>query len=188
MVVMAPADENECRQMLYTATTLDGPASVRYPRGTGPGARIEHELTALPIGRAQVRREGRSALLMLAFGTMVDPCEAIAARLDATLVNMRFVKPLDTELIARMAATHEAIVTVEENVVAGGAGGGVAEALASLGIERRILHIGLPDEFVEHGSRGDNLAVAGLDHAGIERAIARTWPAHKPALALASAR
>jgi 1-deoxy-D-xylulose-5-phosphate synthase len=188
MVVMAPADENECRQMLYTATTLDGPASVRYPRGTGPGVRVEHELTALPVGRAQVRREGRSGLLILAFGTMVDSSDAIAARLDATLVNMRFVKPLDTELIARMAATHEAIVTVEENVVAGGAGGGVAEALASLGIERRILHIGLPDEFVEHGSRGDNLAVAGLDHAGIERAIARTWPAHKPALALASAR
>jgi 1-deoxy-D-xylulose-5-phosphate synthase len=188
MVVMAPADENECRQMLYTATTLDGPASVRYPRGTGPGARIEHELAALPTGRAQVRREGRSGLLILAFGTMVEPCEAIAARLDATLVNMRFVKPLDTELIARLAATHEAIVTVEENVVAGGAGSGVAEALATLGIERRILHVGLPDEFVEHGSRGDNLAVAGLDQAGIERAIARTWPAHKPALVLASAR
>jgi 1-deoxy-D-xylulose-5-phosphate synthase len=188
LVVMAPADENECRQMLYTATTLDGPSSVRYPRGTGPGVRTEHELTALPIGRGQVRREGRSGLLMLAFGAMVEPCEAIAQRLDATLVNMRFVKPLDAELIARLAATHEAIVTVEENVVAGGAGSAVAEVLASLGIERRILHIGLPDEFVEHGSRSDCLAMAGLDQVGIERAIARTWPAHKPALALASAR
>jgi 1-deoxy-D-xylulose-5-phosphate synthase len=187
-VVMAPADENECRQMLYTATTLDGPASVRYPRGTGPGVRVEHEFNALPVGRAQVRREGRSGLLMLAFGTMVEACEAIAPRLDATLVNMRFVKPLDTELVARLAATHDAIVTVEENVVAGGAGSGVAEALAALGIERRILHIGLPDEFVEHGTRADNLAVAGLDQAGIERAIARAWPAHKPTLAVASAR
>src|SRR6188508_336108 len=99
LVVMAPADENECRQMLYTATTLPGPASVRYPRGTGPGMPIEHEFTALPVGRAQVRREGRSGLLLLAFGTMVEPCEAIAARLDATLVNMRFVKPIDAELV-----------------------------------------------------------------------------------------
>ena len=188
LVVMAPADENECRQMLYTATTLPGPASVRYPRGTGPGAHIEHEFTALPVGRAQVRREGRSGLLLLAFGTMVEPCEAIAARLDATLVNMRFVKPIDAELVARLAATHAAIVTVEENVVAGGAGSGVAEVLATLGIERRMLHIGLPDGFVEHGSRSDCLAMAGLDQAGIERAIARHWPAHKPALALASAR
>jgi len=161
---------------------------VRYPRGTGPGTPIEHEFTALPVGRAQVRREGRSGLLLLAFGTMVEPCEAIAARLDATLVNMRFVKPVDAELVARLAATHAAIVTLEENVVAGGAGSGVAEVLATLGIERRVLHIGLPDGFVEHGSRSDCLAMAGLDQAGIERAIARHWPAHKPALALASAR
>jgi 1-deoxy-D-xylulose-5-phosphate synthase len=187
-VVMTPGDENECRQMLYTATTLAGPSSVRYPRGTGPGVPIEHEFSALPVGRAQVRREGRSGLLLLAFGTMVEPCEAIAARLDATLVNMRFVKPIDVELLARLAATHSAIVTVEENVVAGGAGSAVAEALATLGIERRVLHIGLPDGFIEHGSRSDCLAVAGLDQGGIERAIARCWPAHNPALALASAR
>jgi 1-deoxy-D-xylulose-5-phosphate synthase len=188
MVVMAPADENECRQMLYTATTLDQPSSVRYPRGPGPGARIEQAFTALPVGRAEVRREGRSGLLLLAFGTMVAPCEAIANRLDATLVNMRFVKPIDAELVGRLAASHSAIVTIEENVVAGGAGSAVAEALATLAIERRILHIGLPDTFIEHGSRNDCLAMAGLDEAGIERAIARAWPTHKPALVLASAR
>jgi 1-deoxy-D-xylulose-5-phosphate synthase len=188
MVVMAPADENECRQMLYTATTLNGPSAVRYPRGTGPGARVEQELVALPVGRAQVRREGRSGLLLLAFGTMVTPCEALAERLDATLVNMRFVKPLDEELVIRLAATHSAIVTVEENVVAGGAGSAVAECLAEHALERRVHHVGLPDEFIEHGSRGDCLAMAGLHQAGIEQSISRFWHGQKPTLALASAR
>jgi 1-deoxy-D-xylulose-5-phosphate synthase len=188
MVVMAPADENECRQMLYTAVTLDQPAAVRYPRGQGPGTRIETEMTALPVGRAELRREGLSGLLLLAFGTMVAPCVALAERLDATLVNMRFVKPLDEELVCRLAARHDCIITLEENVVAGGAGSAVAECLAANGIERAVHHIGIPDRFIEHGSREDCLAMAGLDAAGIARSIERLWPARPTVLAAAGGR
>jgi 1-deoxy-D-xylulose-5-phosphate synthase len=187
LVVMAPADENECRQMLYTAVTLDGPAAVRYPRGQGPGTRIEPEMTAVPVGRAQVRREGRSGLLLLAFGTMVAPCQPIADRLDATLVNMRFVKPLDEELVCRLARSHACIVTLEENAIAGGAGSAVSECLAAHGIERLVHHIGIPDRFIEHGSRADCLVMAGLDAPGIERAVARLWPMQPAALAVAIA-
>jgi 1-deoxy-D-xylulose-5-phosphate synthase len=177
MVVMAPADENECRQMLYTAVTLDVPAAVRYPRGQGPGVRPESAMTALPVGRAEVRREGRSGLLILAFGSMVQPCVAPAERRDATLVNMRFVKPLDEDLLCRLAKTHDLIVTVEENVVAGGAGSAVSECLAAHGIECDVRHIGIPDRFIEHGSRENCLAMAGLDPAGLERTLAGLWPA-----------
>jgi 1-deoxy-D-xylulose-5-phosphate synthase len=187
LVVMAPADENECRQMLYTAVTLDGPAAVRYPRGQGPGKRIEPEMTALPVGRAELRREGRSGLLLLAFGTMVAPCQSIAERLDATLVNMRFVKPLDEELVCRLARSHACIVTLEENAIAGGAGSAVSECLAAHGIERPVHHIGIPDRFIEHGSREDCLVMAGLDAAGIERAVARLWPMQPATLAVAVA-
>jgi 1-deoxy-D-xylulose-5-phosphate synthase len=186
MVVMAPADENECRQMLYTAVALEVPAAVRYPRGPGPGVPIEGDMTALPVGRAEVRREGRSGLLLLAFGSMVEPCVALAERLDATLVNMRFVKPLDEELVCRLARSHERIVTVEENAVAGGAGSGVSECLAAHGIERDVRHVGIPDRFIEHGSREDCLVMAGLDVAGLERTVAHLWPA--PAAARAAAR
>jgi 1-deoxy-D-xylulose-5-phosphate synthase len=188
MVVMAPADENECRQMLYTAVTLDGPAAVRYPRGQGPGVAIEAEMTALPVGRAELRREGRSGLLLLAFGTMVAPAEAAADRLDATLVNMRFVKPLDAELVRRLAAAHDCIVTIEENAVAGGAGSAVSECLSAAGIERTVHHLGIPDRFIEHGSRGDCLAAAGLDAAGIARQLERIWPARPVALAASGGR
>jgi 1-deoxy-D-xylulose-5-phosphate synthase len=188
MVVMVPADENECRQMLYTAVEAGQPAAVRYPRGQGPGVTIETDMTALPIGRAEVRREGRSGLLLLAFGTMVAPCAAIAERLDATLVNMRFVKPLDEELVRRLAARHECIVTLEENAVAGGAGSAVAECLAAQGIERTVHHIGIPDRFIEHGSREDCLAMAGLDAAGLTRAVERIWPARTAVLAAAGGR
>ena len=188
MVVMAPADENECRQMLYTAVTLDQPAAVRYPRGQGPGARIESAMTALPLGRAELRREGRSGLLLLAFGTMVAPCVQLAERLDATLVNMRFVKPLDVELVCRLAAHHDCIVTLEENAVAGGAGSAVAECLAAHGIERAVHHIGIPDRFIEHGSREDCLAMAGLDAAGIARSVERLWPVQPTVLAAAGGR
>jgi len=188
MVVMAPSDENECRQMLYTAVTLDCPAAVRYPRGQGPGARIESEMSALPVGRAEIRREGRSGLLLLAFGTMVAPCRTIADRLDATLVNMRFVKPLDEDLVGRLAASHDCIITLEENAVAGGAGSAVAECLAALGIERPIHHIGIPDRFIEHGTREDCLVMAGLDVAGLERQIARLWPASPTVVAAAGGR
>ncbi len=181
MVVMAPADENECRQMLYTAVTHEGPAAVRYPRGQGPGVKIEGEMKALPIGRAEIRREGRSGLLLLAFGTMVAPCVAIAERLDATLVNMRFVKPLDEETVCRLAASHSCVVTLEENVIAGGAGSAVGECLAAHGIERSLHHVGIPDRFIEHGSREDCLRMAGLDATGVERAIAEIWAVQRPA-------
>ena len=175
LVVMAPADENECRQMLYTATTLDAPAAVRYPRGHGPGVAIQETMQALPVGRAQVRREGRSGLALLAFGTMVAPAERIAERLDATLVNMRFIKPLDEELVQRVAARHAALVTLEENAIAGGAGSAVSELLTARDVQIPMLHIGLPDRFVEHGSREDCLRMAGLDPPAIEAAIERFW-------------
>ncbi len=175
MVVMAPADENECRQMLYTAVTLDQPSAVRYPRGQGPGTPIQQEMRALPVGRAELRREGKSGLLLLAVGSMVQPCTAIAERLDATLVNLRFIKPLDEELVTRLASSHSCVVTVEENAVAGGAGSAVSECLAAQGIERTVHRIGIPDRFIEHGSREDCLAMAGLDPAGLERSITRAW-------------
>ncbi|MGI9246824.1 MAG: transketolase C-terminal domain-containing protein, partial [Steroidobacteraceae bacterium] len=181
LVVMAPADENECRQMLYTGVTLDVPAAVRYPRGQGPGVAVASQMSALPVGRAEIRREGRSGLLLLAFGTMVAPCVAIAERLDATLVNMRFVKPLDEDTVCRLAASHACLITLEENVIAGGAGSAVAECLAARGIEARIQHIGIPDRFIEHGTREDCLVMAGIDAAGIERQVTRLWAAHQPA-------
>jgi 1-deoxy-D-xylulose-5-phosphate synthase len=175
MVVMAPADENECRQMLYTAVTIDGPAAVRYPRGQGPGVPLVEEMTALPLGKGEVRREGRSGLAILAFGTMVSAAVATAERLDATLVNMRFVKPLDADLVIRMADRHEYLVTIEENVVAGGAGSAVVELLNEQGYVRPVLQLGLPDRFVEHGSRADNLVAVGLDPAGLQAAVERWW-------------
>jgi 1-deoxy-D-xylulose-5-phosphate synthase len=180
MVVMAPADENECRQMLYTAVTLDSPSAVRYPRGQGPGVPVMEKMSALPVGKAEIRREGRSGLLLLAFGTMVSACTALADRLDATLINMRFVKPLDEDTVCRLAASHACIVTIEENVVAGGAGSAVAEALSAHGIDAVVHHIGIPDRFVEHGSREDCLAMAGIDAAGIESQVLRWWAAHQP--------
>lgn len=175
MVVMAPADENECRQMLYTATTINGPAAVRYPRGTGPGVPIVKEMTALPVGRAQMRREGRSGLAILVFGTLLESAARIAERLDATLVNMRFIKPLDEDMILAVASRHHAIVTVEENAVLGGAGSAVAELLAAERMETPILQLGIPDRFIEHGSRESALKAAGLDAASLSSAIERWW-------------
>ncbi|MGQ0836804.1 MAG: 1-deoxy-D-xylulose-5-phosphate synthase [Gammaproteobacteria bacterium] len=180
MTVMVPADENECRQMLYTATTLPGPSAVRYPRGQGPGAHIVSEMTALPVGRAEVRREGRSGLLLLAFGALVDSAQKIAERLDATLLNMRFVKPLDEELVLALAALHRAIVTLEENATAGGAGSAVSELLVDEDLLRPLLHLGIPDRFIEHGSREDCLAAAGLDLAGLTGAVERWWALQVP--------
>jgi len=175
MVIMAPADENECRQMLYTATTLSSPSAVRFPRGTGPGTALVSEMTALPVGRAQIRREGRSGLAILAFGVLVDPAQKIAERLDATVVNMRFVKPLDEDLIISVAARHRAIITIEENATLGGAGSAVAELLASEGLQVPMLQIGIPDRFIEHGSRETCLAAAGLDLAGLTASVERWW-------------
>ena len=175
MTVMAPADENECRQMLYTATAHAGPSAVRYPRGQGPGVAPVAEMTALPIGKAQLRRTGSSGLLILGFGTMVRAAESIGEKLDATVVNMRFVKPLDEELVMRLAATHTALVTIEENSIAGGAGSAVLELLANCGGSLPSLTLGIPDQFVEHGSREDCLRLAALDQPSLETAVRRWW-------------
>jgi len=175
LVLMAPADENECRQMLYTATTLPGPSAVRYPRGTGPGVPVLPQMSALPVGRAELRRRGESGLALLAFGALVEPAARIAERLDATLVNMRFIKPLDEDLVLTIAAEHRAIVTLEENVVAGGAGSAIGELLAAEGLLVPLLHLGIPDRFIEHGSREDCLAAAGLDLASLMGAVERWW-------------
>jgi 1-deoxy-D-xylulose-5-phosphate synthase len=174
-VVMAPADENECRQMLYTASTLSSPAIVRYPRGSGPGVPVVAEMTALPVGKAQLRREGKSGLALLAFGALVAPAAQIAEALDATLVNMRFVKPLDEELVVALAARHRALVTIEENAAQGGAGSAVGELLAAEGLGVPLLQVGIPDRFIEHGSREGCLASAGLDAAGLRASVERWW-------------
>ena len=177
IVVMAPSNEYECRQMLHTATTIAGPAAVRYPRGTGPGVAVQEEMRALPIGRAAMLREGRTGIALLAFGSLVASALEIGKELDATVVNMRFVKPIDEELINRLAATHARIVTIEENVVAGGAGSAVAEVLNARGHHCSILQIGIPDQPIAHGSRDDNLADAGLDLATLRtRILAWTRP------------
>jgi len=175
LTIMAPADENECRQMLYTATTLGSAAVVRYPRGTGPGVAIAAEMSAIPVGRAQVRREGRSGLALLVFGTLLESAQKIAERLDATLVNMRFVKPLDESLVVELATRHRAFVSIEENAVAGGAGNAVGEALAFRGSSLPHLQIGIPDQFIEHGSRETCLAAAGLDAASLSARISQWW-------------
>jgi 1-deoxy-D-xylulose-5-phosphate synthase len=177
MVVMAPADDNECRQMLTTGFRVDGPAAIRYPRGRGPGVAIEPGLEALPIGKAEVRRRGHR-LALLAFGCAVAPADTIGAELDATVVNMRFVKPLDESLVLALARSHEAFVTLEDNVVAGGAGSAVGELLAAHGIEIPLLQLGLPDAFLQHATREELLAEAGLDAAGIRHAIRARFPQH----------
>ncbi|QWF70773.1 1-deoxy-D-xylulose-5-phosphate synthase [Methylomonas paludis] len=166
MLIMAPADENECRQMLSTGFYHPGPASVRYPRGKGPGAVIDKALTTLPIGKAEIRHQG-GRLAILAWGSMVAPSVEVGKKLGATVVNMRFVKPLDADLILELAKSHDAFVTVEENVIAGGAGSAVNEFLQAQSILMPVLNIGLPDAFIEQGSREELLALSGLDVAGI---------------------
>jgi 1-deoxy-D-xylulose-5-phosphate synthase len=170
MVVMAPSDEDETRKLLCTGYLHEGPAAVRYPRGTGPGAVIDPDLHAVPLGKAVVRRSG-AAVAILAFGTMVAPAIAAGDALDATVVDMRFVKPLDEELLEELSASHMLLVTVEENTVAGGAGAGVNEWFAARGTLVPLLNLGLPDRFLEHGKPQDMLRGVGLDAAGIEHAI-----------------
>jgi len=170
MLIMAPSDENECRQMLYSGFLHDGPAAVRYPRGAGPGAAVQASMKALPIGKAELRRQGKR-IALLAFGSMLKPALDAAEQLDATVVNMRFVKPLDETLLAELAGHYELLVTVEENAVAGGAGSAVAECLANQGLVVPLLHLGLPDRFIEQGTRAELLADCGLDVAGIVRVI-----------------
>jgi 1-deoxy-D-xylulose-5-phosphate synthase len=166
MVVMAPADENECRQMLYTGFLLDKPAAVRYPRGTGPGVEVQQEMTALPLGKGVVTRRGRR-IALLAFGSMVTPSMAAAEQLDATVVNMRFIKPMDEQLVLEIARSHEFLFTVEENTILGGAGSAVNEVLAAHGAGRAAFNFGIPDRLIQHGEREDMLRDAGLTPEGI---------------------
>jgi 1-deoxy-D-xylulose-5-phosphate synthase len=170
LTVMAPSDEEECRQMLYTGFTLNGPAAVRYPRGAGTGRPVSKAMQALPVGKGEVRRQGKNVAI-LAFGSMLHPALEAAEALDATVVNMRFVKPLDTELLERIAADHHLIVTVEEHQVMGGAGSAVCEALAALSSENKVLLLGLPDRFVDHGDPAKLLSSVGLDAPGIRNSI-----------------
>jgi 1-deoxy-D-xylulose-5-phosphate synthase len=175
MLVAVPADENECRQLLTTAFRHEGPAAVRYPRGTGTGAKIETELKTLPVGKAEVRRRG-SGLAILAFGSPLAAALEVGDELGATVANMRFVKPLDEALALELARTHTALVTVEDNAVAGGAGSAVAELLAAKNLQTPLLQLGLPDAFLEHASREQLLAEAGIDATGIRNAIVKRWP------------
>ncbi|MCO4861699.1 1-deoxy-D-xylulose-5-phosphate synthase [Cupriavidus sp. WGlv3] len=175
MMVMTPSDENECRQLLTTAFQQDCPSAVRYPRGSGPGAAIAADLAPVPVGKGVVRREGGARaghrVGMLAFGSMVQPALGAAEALDATVADMRFVKPLDVALVKRLAAEHDYLVTVEEGSVMGGAGSAVLEALAEAGIDKPVLTLGLPDRFVDHGDPAYLLQQCGLDAAGIERSV-----------------
>ncbi|MEJ2397883.1 MAG: 1-deoxy-D-xylulose-5-phosphate synthase [Gammaproteobacteria bacterium] len=170
MLIMAPADENECRQMLSTGYQHDGPAAVRYPRGQGPGVSVSRDLSTLPIGKAEVRRRGKHVAI-LAFGCMAAEAEKAGDSLNATVVNMRFVKPLDEALIHELAQQHELLVTIEDNAVFGGAGSGVNEYLARAGILIPCINLGLPDVFLPHGERDGLLIHAGLDADGIIREV-----------------
>ena len=170
MVVMVPSDENECRQMLFTAFELPTPAVVRYPRGTGPGVAVEQAMTALPLGRGEIRRQGKR-IAILAFGAPLAAALEAAEEFDATVANMRFVKPLDERLVCELADSHDYLVTVEENVVAGGAGSAVIEALERARRASRVLQLGLPDRFVGHGDPAKLIAECGLDAPGIIRSI-----------------
>jgi len=170
MLIAAPSDENECRRLLTTAFMHHGPSAVRYPRGSGTGVVIEPGLDPLEIGRGMLRRSGCDVALV-AFGSLVAPALAAGELLGASVADMRFVKPLDTDLLVELAHSHHLLVTLEENAVAGGAGAAVAEALTELGLDVPVLHLGLPDTFIEHGDPARMLADCGLDAAGIEQAV-----------------
>ncbi len=185
LVVMTPSDENECRQMLTTGFKLDQPAAVRYPRGNGVGITVETELTTLAIGKAEIRRQGKQ-IVFLVFGTLLHTVLNAAEQLNASVVNMRFVKPLDVEMILNMAKSHELIVTVEENVIMGGAGSAVNETLHANGINSTVLNLGLPDHFLEHGTQAEILADCDLDVAGIVRSVTRRLNQLKPTSYLTS--
>ncbi|AMR79350.1 1-deoxy-D-xylulose-5-phosphate synthase [Cupriavidus nantongensis] len=190
MMVMTPSDENECRQLLTTAFQQDCPSAVRYPRGSGPGAAIAADLAPVPVGKGVVRREGGARaghrVGLLAFGSMVQPALGAAEALDATVADMRFVKPLDVALVKRLAADHDYLVTVEEGSVMGGAGSAVLEALAEAGIDKPVLTLGLPDRFVDHGDPGFLLQQCGLDAAGIERSVRERFGLDQPQVTVAS--
>lgn len=179
MTVMAPADENECRQMLYTGFQIDSPVAVRYPRGAGPGVAVDPVMQGLPIGKAEVRRTGKH-IALLAFGSMLAPALEAGEAFNATVVNMRYVKPLDEALVLELARAHDLLITVEENAVAGGAGSAVNECLIAAGCATRAINLGLPDRFLGHGDHKEQLARCGLDAAGIRRTILRYKPAEAP--------
>jgi 1-deoxy-D-xylulose-5-phosphate synthase len=170
MVIMAPADENECRQMLTTAFHVDGPSAVRYPRGSGPGTPVARTLEVLPIGKAEVRRRGRK-IALLSFGTLLAAALEAGEKLDATVANMRFVKPIDHELVRELAESHDALVSIEENAVIGGAGAEVARSLETQGLKTPLRRLGLPDRFIDHGDQAAMLAELGLDAAGIVQSV-----------------
>jgi 1-deoxy-D-xylulose-5-phosphate synthase len=168
MVLMAPSDENECRQMLTTGFRLDGPSAVRYPRGTGPGVPLQKELTTIPVGKGEIRRKG-AKIAILSFGSMLKPALEAGEKLNATVANMRFVKPLDEALVLQLAAAHELIVTVEEHQIMGGAGSAVLEVLSKT--KTQALLLGLPDRFIDHGDTAKLLSSVGLDAEGIQKSI-----------------
>jgi 1-deoxy-D-xylulose-5-phosphate synthase len=172
--LIAPADERECRMALTAAFRHEGPAAVRYPRGAGAGVAVDPELSSLPWGQGEIRREGHGVAI-LAFGTLLYPALKAAERLDATVANMRFVKPLDKALVLDLARRHSAIVTLEEGSLMGGAGSAVLETLAEAGVNLPVLQLGLPDEFIEHGDTALLLAQCGLDATGIEQSIRRRF-------------
>ena len=174
MSLLAPSDEDQCRKALTTAFRQSHPVAVRYPRGAGAGVAIDPALTELPWGKGELRRRGQR-VAVLAFGTLLHPALAAAERLDATVADMKFIKPLDTELVLELARTHEALVTIEEGSLMGGAGSAVAEALAAAGVAKPLLHLGLPDEFIEHGDPAKLLSLCGLDAAGIEQSIIKRF-------------
>ena len=186
MVVMAASDENECRQMLSTAYQYPGPAAVRYPRGAGIGAAVSASLDTIPIGRGEVRRSGKRVAI-LAFGTMVAPSVQAGEELNATVANMRFIKPLDSALVLELAASHDLLVTVEEGCIMGGAGSAVAEALAAAGVVRPLLQLGLPDRFIDHGDATQLLASCGLDAAGIAASVRQRLGKTEPWLVVSNA-
>ena len=186
MSMACPADERECRQLLTTAYEQDHPVAVRYPRGAGVGVAPLPDLEGLPFGKGEVRRKGRR-IAILAFGTLLYPALQAAEAVDATVVNMRWAKPLDTQLLLQVAAEHDALVTVEEGCIMGGAGSAVAEALAAAGVQRPLLQLGLPDAFIEHGDPAKLLALQGLDAAGMQRSITERFGALPGEQALAAA-
>ena len=177
MGIACPADEAECRGLLSSAFAQDHPVAVRYPRGAGVGAAMPAGLEPLPYGKAEVRRKGKS-IAILAFGMLLYPALAAAEKLGATVVNMRWAKPLDVELLLKVAGEHESLVTVEDAAVMGGAGSAVLEALQVAGVQKPVLVLGLPDSFIEHGDPVKLMAMQGLDAAGILASIEQRFPAH----------
>ena len=170
MVIMTPSDENELRKMLSTGHLYNGPAAVRYPRGTGPNAPIEKNLEPLEIGKGVIRRQG-SNVALLVFGVQLAEALQVAEKIDATVVDMRFVKPMDEALVRKMADSHKLLVTIEENAIMGGAGSAVSEFLARENVLKSVLHLGLPDVYVEHAKPSQMLAECGLDATGIEASV-----------------